>query len=313
MKKAIVTTVLNEESSIGEFLDSLTRQSAKPTEVIICDGGSSDRTQEIIKEFGKKFPVKLVVKQGNRSVGRNAAITKATADVIAVTDAGTTLGPNWFAEITKPFTDPHIAAVSGFFKAAPETFFELVSSTLMLSDHDQIDPDTWLPSSRSVAFRKSVWEKVGGYPEAFDHNEDTPFDKAVLRAGYKFHFAPGAVVYWRPRGDLGGFLRQYYRYSRGDGEGLIDPRAYFKKILIYLFFLALILLTWPTGGVLFVAALYIVYLSKRLVRVYRRVRDWRVWPLGLLLSATVDVSAMLGYLRGAVDRVTERKFGQAYG
>lgn len=314
MKKTLVTTVLNEEKSIHDFLNSLAKQSEFPDEVIIADGGSNDDTQQVIREFRSPFPIRLVTKTGNRSVGRNAAIEASKSEIIALTDAGTKLGRDWFKEITSPFSDSNVDAVSGLFKAEPKTFFENVSSTLMITDHDDINPDTWLPSSRSVAFRKSVWEKVGGYPEAFDHNEDTPFDKAILKAGYKFHFAPKAVVFWRPRRDLKGFLWQYFRYSRGDGEGFIDPGAYFKKVLIYLFFFYLFWLGLINPPLfLSIAIFYLFYLSKRLMRVYKKIRDWRVWPLGWLLASTVDLASIGGYLRGLLDRILERKYGKAYG
>ena len=49
VKATFITTVYNEETSVKEFLDSLFSQSKLPDEIIIVDGGSSDRTVAEIK------------------------------------------------------------------------------------------------------------------------------------------------------------------------------------------------------------------------------------------------------------------------
>src|SRR3990170_869953 len=91
IKASLVTTVYNEADSIEFFLNSIKLQSEKPPEVIIIDAGSNDKTQEIIKKFikgNKMLNIKLFVKSGNRSIGRNEGIKRAKSEIIAVTDAG---------------------------------------------------------------------------------------------------------------------------------------------------------------------------------------------------------------------------------
>ena len=47
----LITTVLNEEETIGDFLKSLSSQTKLPDEIIIVDGGSTDKTLSIISNF----------------------------------------------------------------------------------------------------------------------------------------------------------------------------------------------------------------------------------------------------------------------
>ena len=49
-----------------------------------------------------------------------------------------------------------------------------------------------LPSSRSIAFSKSQWDAVGGYPEWLRHGQDEAFSRALRSAGAVFRFVPGA-------------------------------------------------------------------------------------------------------------------------
>ena len=80
-----------------------------------------------------------------------------------------------------------------------------------------VKPEKFLPSSRSVAFRRAAWERVGGYPEWLDYCEDLIFDFKLRELG-PFAFAPQALAHFRPRKSLVAFFRQYYRYARGDGK-----------------------------------------------------------------------------------------------
>ncbi len=302
LKVSVVATVRNEEKMIGAFLDALLSQSRLPDEIIIADGGSTDRTVEIIQGYvGRDVPVRLLIAPGNRSVGRNAAVRAARYSVIACSDAGCVPDRNWLANMIRPFEEEAgIAVVSGFIEATPRTLFQACTKALMLSTREEINPATWLPSSRSVAFTKDAWEKAGGYPEYFSLNEDTPFDKQLLAVGYTFRFAPDAVVYWEPRSDLPGFARQYYAYSRGDGQGWLDAYAYVRRTIR----LGLGAVAWASCAIypsLLVPVLLLtaLYLTRRCFKVYRRLRSIRAFLLSWVLAITYDFVSVAGFWLGA--------------
>ncbi|OGY22865.1 MAG: hypothetical protein A2172_02905 [Candidatus Woykebacteria bacterium RBG_13_40_15] len=306
IKASIVTTVLNEEGTIEKFIQALLNQSVKPDEIVICDGGSTDSTVEKVKKLIKDGAlIKLITKPGNRSIGRNAAIKESRNSVIAVTDGGTVADRNWFNEIIKPFEDSSVMAVAGFFESKPETFFERIYSTMLTQSPEEIDPENWLPSARSIAFRREVWEKAGGYPEYTRYNEDTPFDIAVKKSSYKFVFAPKAVVYWRPRSNLIEFFKQYHNYAIGDGLDLISWQAYLKKFSIYIFGLGLFILSFwfKYLFVIFFLGLILFFL-KRDLRVAGKIPKIETIILAPILTVTYDLAEFSGYLKG----IYESKF-----
>jgi len=219
---SVICTVLNEGQSIQNLLDSLVAQTRLPDEVVFVDGGSTDDTVATLKQYVDiaRFPVRIIVEPGaNISRGRNIAIQVAAGPIIASTDAGVRLDNHWLEELVKPFqTDGPPSVVAGFFVPDPQSAFEVAMGATVLPALYNINPDTFLPSSRSIAFLKSSWQAIDGYPEWLDFCEDLIFDIRLRAEAGPFTFAPDAVVYFRPRSSLRAFFKQYYQYARGDGK-----------------------------------------------------------------------------------------------
>lgn len=312
---SLIATTLNEADSILDFLKSLENQ-RKLDEVIIADGGSDDGTVEIIKVFNlkAKTPIRLIKEKDiNIAEGRNLAISKAKGEIIATTDAGCVIDEKWLEEITSPFyKNKKIRAVSGFFKPFPKTILEKYIAAVTIPVLKYIQGDKFLPSSRSVAFKKSVWKKVGGYPEWLPICEDLVFDVKIRKKGIKFYFTPQAIVYWRPRRTIARFFKQYYYYARGDGHAklwayrhLIRYMAYFSLILgvlfSYYFHIGVILIIIPLG---------IIYLIKFYLRFIMHFPHENIFTyLGAILSLPFilfigDLAKMIGYPVGILQRLT---------
>ena len=322
MKISVISTVLNEDAAIERLLRSLAAQSRLPDEVVIVDGGSTDGTLDVLADRSLSERLALVVLErpgANISEGRNVAIGAASGDVIAATDSGVRLEPGWLEALVAPFeqfdvdSGPHV--VAGWFVADPHTLFEAAMGATVLPHKNEIAPDAFLPSSRSVAFRKEAWEAVAGYPEWLDYCEDLVFDLRLKELYGTFPFVPEAAVYFRPRGNLRAFFKQYYQYARGDGKADLWRRRHGVRYLTYLLAGPLLIalaclhsLWWwlvLLGGVA-------VYLA----RPYRR-----LWPMldgyGLLdrikaillvpiIRVAGDVAKMIGYPVGVAWRWQNR-------
>lgn len=193
MKVSFIATVYNEGASIGGLLESIFSQSKLPDEIIIVDGGSTDNTISEISTF--KFPascldarIRLIFKKGNRSVGRNEAIKNATNEIIVCSDAGCILDKNWVKNIVKPFKNPDVDVVAGYYEGKANTFFQKCLVPYVLVMPDKINVDDFLPASRSMAFKKSIWKKIGKFPEEFSNNEDYVFAKRLKKHNAKIIF-----------------------------------------------------------------------------------------------------------------------------
>ncbi len=341
MKTSVIVTVKNEGESIHRLLDSLAAQTQAPDEVVICDGGSTDGTLHALSAE-QRLPLKVIVRPGaNISQGRNAAIAEATGDVIASTDAGVVLVPEWLQELAAPFERGRAAqssgvepcpcpppgaggfgskpaqastssVVAGFFLPDARTPFEVAMGATVLPQLDEIRPDQFLPSSRSVAFRKEAWQAVGGYPEWLDYCEDLIFDLALRTRFGPFAFAPKAIAHFRPRGSLPAFFRQYYLYARGDGKADLFRRRHAIRYITYLIAAPAIWLAGlalsPWWWLLFLAGVagYTFRPYRHLARMWGRQSAANKLQAALLvpiIRVTGDIAKMAGYPVGVMWRV----------
>ncbi|MBK8432869.1 MAG: glycosyltransferase [Chloroflexi bacterium] len=306
MKVSVIATVKNEGEALRPLLDSLLDQTRPPDEVVICDGGSTDATLELLTEYSAWLPLKIIEAPGaNISRGRNLAIEAAAGPLIAATDAGVVLAPVWLQELIAPLErEGQTAVVSGWFEPDPYTDFEVVMAATVLPDLADIKPDSFLPSSRSVAFRKEAWAAVGGYPEWLDYSEDLVFDLALRERFGAFAFAPRARVYFRPRGSLRTFAKQYYLYARGDGKANLWWKRHVIRYATYLLALPFIgRLIWREKwvGWLLLAVGMGAYSGRPATRLWSQTTGWRpplrvrAFALILVIRLVGDVAKMLGY------------------
>ena len=317
MNICLVITVLNEAYHIHRLFDSVLLQTRLPDEIIVCDAGSKDNTVTILSKYSNKLPLRILVYDGaNISTGRNVAIEAAQSEIIAVTDAGVTLSPSWLENLTSSFTDEKIMHVAGFFNTDSDTTFEKAMGATVLPLIDDIRSKQFLPSSRSVAFRKSVWKQVGGYPNWLDYSEDVVFDQEIIKQYGSFHFIPTALVQFKPRGTLKQFFRQYYNYASGDGHAglfvLIHLIRYFTYLIAIPISIYAATTINPSIWLLGVIA-GLTYIRRPIVRAQRL---WYKSPLlekliiiSLIpiIRVTGDIAKIVGYPVGIWKRI---KFGK---
>lgn len=313
---SLCLTVLNEAATIATFLAALERQTLQPEVVIVADGGSSDDTLAILRAWRPPSGTRLVVIEApgaNISEGRNRAILEAETEWIAVSDAGTDLMPDWLERLSEEMK-PGVSVVSGFFEPQPGTVMASTIGAVITPLVSEVEPETFLPSSRSVAFRRQVWGDAGGYPEWLDYCEDLIFDLQAKRNGATFAFAPTAIVRWDARPTLAAFGRQYYRYARGDGKAGLFLRRHVVRYGAYAVGAVLISIAWRCRSGWATAALCAggaAYLTKFFRRVHRRRGTVVRNPIAAFLLTPVvvvvgDVAKMFGYPVGLAWRRQRR-------
>jgi glycosyltransferase involved in cell wall biosynthesis len=298
MKVSLVATVKDAGPHVGEFLASLRAQSRQPDEVVIVDGGSTDGTLEVLRSASD---LTLFEEPGsNIARGRNIAVGAASHEVIAVSDADCILAPDWLDRLLAPLAGGADVSM-GFYRPLVESFFEACAAAVSIPEPEELDEATFMPSARSVAFRREAFDAAGGYPEWLDVGEDMYLNLRWRDAGVRMELASDALVYRRPRPGLAEYWRQFAGYARADAEADMYPRRHAIRFAVY-GALALVLasgrrsLMWAAtiaGG---------AYAARPLRRAFRRIEEPRLRVAvvaavpGLMLVN--DLAKMAGYLYG---------------
>lgn len=314
---SLILTVKNEEASLPAFFESLDEQTVPPSEVVLVDGGSNDATLDIARGWKTSLPFIFVSEPGvGISKGRNIALQRATGTIIAVTDAGTRLRPDWIERLVEPFErDPKLQpdVVAGFFEAETSSVYELALAATTLPDVDEIQPECFLPSSRSIAFRRSLFDTGITYPEWLDYCEDLVFDLKLKRSGARFEFCPSARVWFRPRDTIRGHWLQYFRYARGDGKAGLFGRRHAARYTTYFGLLPWAIRRHDKFSAIVIIAGTMVYLRRPVIRLLRRrstltVEDFAKALLAIpVLRLAGDGAKIAGYPVGLWWRA--RRFG----
>jgi glycosyltransferase involved in cell wall biosynthesis len=227
---SVIMPVRNEAAFIGATLEQLLGQSYPPDrfEVLVADGGSTDATREVVAGFQARHPNLILVPNPKvwSSAGRNAAVRAARGQILLLVDGHCQIeGRHYLAEVAAAFARsgadcvgrPQPLDVSGANRLQRAVAVARSSrlghhpASHIYSDAEGFVP----PQSVAVAYRRSVFEKVGLFDEDFDACEDVEFNHRVARAGLRCFFTPRVRLPYVPRSSLRGVFRQMVRYGRG--------------------------------------------------------------------------------------------------
>jgi len=306
---SVIATVLNEADSIDRLVDSLMNQRLAPSEVVIVDGGSTDGTWERLERAKLKYPRLLAIRDdscrlerspGPISRGRNVAIAATSSDVIACVDAGCSYEPDWLENLTATIRNGEAQYALGGSCMSPEdsTVWDLAAAPF-LGVKLRADAKTKSCTARSMAFRKKLWQRVGGFPEDRFFGEDTMFDMKA-RAIAAPAFVDRAKAVYRPHLKFRVAVRQLASYALSDGISGIRPARFLRNLGRCLLDVAAILLLPRTVIPLcFVIALEL-YFAFHFELGPVRGRGLRAIAARLLYSVCVPWVVAWNQLKGAI-------------
>lgn len=170
---SVVIPTLNEEKYLPTTLESLSKQTFKDFEIIISDGGSTDKTIFIAKQFGSKI---TVIPDSNICLARDAGLRKATGEIIVGVDADTIYPPTHLQTIYEEFQkDKKVVVVTGKAKMINgpwwgifmwEIIYFIIKLVFNLSGFLLYAP------AYNLSYKKEALLKLGGYNTKLDWGGD---------------------------------------------------------------------------------------------------------------------------------------------
>lgn len=214
---SVIVPAYNSAATIELCIRSLQQQTwpAEQVEIIIVDDGSSDQTADLAEAMGV-----TVLRASHRgpAAARNLGVQHARGTIILFTDADCEADQHWIEEMSRPIREnSDVAGVKGIYRtrqtslAARFAQIEFEDRYRKLAKSQYID----FVDSHAAAFRREVFEEVGGFDLKFPvaNNEDVELSYKIAQAGHKMVFTDQAIVYHRHPGTVRKYLAT--KLSRG--------------------------------------------------------------------------------------------------
>jgi GT2 family glycosyltransferase len=217
---SVIVTVRNGAEEIGGCLSSLLRTEYPPRsrEILVLDHGSTDLTAEVMRGY----PVQYLVEAGpGVCQARNRGIELSRGEILAFTDPDCVVSAGWLRELVRPFEDPAVGGVAGAILPYPGTT-PAERFAARRRSHTQERPLSHprrpFAMSPNVAFRREVFQRIGGFDTLFPGGgwEDADLCWRFSReTTYRLEYAPRAAVFHRYRTTARAFFVQHMRYGYG--------------------------------------------------------------------------------------------------
>lgn len=229
-----VIPALNEERHIEACIRSLMQGSPllRLVPLTVADGGSSDRTVDIVTDLMREFPNLRLVHNPKKL--QAAAINLAAAEHAGAQtrwlvrcDAHSIYPENFILKVADALQRTGAASVVIPMDAEGQTCFEKgnawVVDTLLGSGgsaHRGGRRSHYVDHGHHAGFDMEWFRKIGGYDESFSHNEDAEYDVRLGKAGGKVWLDADIRIRYVPRGSVRKLARQYFSYGKGRARNL---------------------------------------------------------------------------------------------
>jgi GT2 family glycosyltransferase len=219
-------------------------QRPQPYEVVVVVDNNPDLHEWVSKQFPDVVPVDHCGPRG-ASATRNSGARAACGSVLAFLDDDAVARPDWLRNLTAPLATGQAEYALGgtMVDPADHSVWDLASAPFFSIKLSPTAP-TKSCTARSMAFTKSLWERIGGFPEQVLVGEDTLFDAAARRLTAPA-FAANAKALYHPRNSWGSATHQMARYAISDGQARVRwARLVRNSARCLAQVLALVLLRW---------------------------------------------------------------------
>ena len=237
---AVIIPTLNEEKFIARCLDSVIAQSYPFAEmdVMVIDGGSKDRTREIVEEYRMNYKnIRFIHNPGRiQSIAFNIGVKNSDAPYIIRLDAHATYNKVYIERCVKIFSDSVevlgcdselVGNVGGVCSIRPQHSGLIAESSAILNQSKfgiggaafRVGaPAGFVDTVPFGCFPRTVLNKIGGMREDLPRGEDNEFNSRIRKAGYKIYLDPEIVCTYFSRDTLKANMKQMYANGESIGH-----------------------------------------------------------------------------------------------
>lgn len=317
---SIVMPALNEERYIADAIASiLPRSDELDYELLVMDGGSRDRTAEIVQEIAADNPrIRLLCNERriqSAAINIAAGICDPRAAIFVRADCHARYPAAFASRCADTLRRMQASSVVVPMHAVGRGPMQRAIAVLQNSRlgnggsrHRLSGRSGYVEHGHHAAFDRKTFLSLGGYDETAPFNEDAEFDIRLLRAGGRIYLDADLMIDYYPRSTLPTLARQYFRHGWGRANTILKhgkiPKL--RQVLPLLLLLAMVggLTFWPFAG--FTALLPAAFYASSCL-VWAIVLAAQSRDAAVLLAAPAAMSMHLSWAVGFLVRAAEHR------
>ncbi len=322
---SIVMPALNEQRYIADAIASVLPRSADlDYELLVLDGGSSDRTPAIVHEIAAQNPrVKLLHNERRtQSAAMNIAASACDprAALLVRADCHATYPADFVARCVDTLCRVESASVVVPMRAVGSSPVQKAIAAAQNSrlgnggsKHRLAGHSGFVDHGHHAAIVRSVFLKLGGYDETAPYNEDAEFDARLVASGGRIYLDGSLTIDYYPRASIRALSRQYFRHGWGRANTLLKhgkaPKL--RQAAPVLMLLAAFggLSFWPLLGRASLTP-FVLYVGACVA--WAAVLACQEGAASVLLAAPAAIVMHMSWAGGFLVRVGERQFPRLF-
>ncbi len=205
---AVVIVNYDGEALLPDCLAALAAQTRPPTEIVVADNGSRDRSLALLRAEHPDVGILELHRNLGFAGGANRGVAATSAPWVCVLNSDATPAPDWLEVLLAAPRDERtwalgsvlVSAATGRIESAgdqysPDGFAYKLLRDRPLEDLPSDPYPVFAAPGAAPVFRRDVFERLGGYEERFFlYYEDVDLAFRAVLAGYHALLVPGARV-----------------------------------------------------------------------------------------------------------------------
>lgn len=236
VKISVITAVYNNRDTVGAALDSVLGQTHEDVELVVIDGGSTDGTLDVLRDYADRIAV--LVSEPDRGIydALNKGILRAGGEVVGFLHSDDLYADaEALRRVARAFVEDEVAAVYGDLLYVRKEAPDRVVRTWRAG---QFVPGRlargWMPPHPTFYARREVYAELGGFDTSYRIAADYDCMLRILRReGVRVGYIPHVLVKMRVGGasnrSIGNILRKSaedYRALKANGVGGLPALAW---------------------------------------------------------------------------------------
>ncbi|HEX5044850.1 MAG TPA: glycosyltransferase family 2 protein [Candidatus Polarisedimenticolaceae bacterium] len=321
---SIVVPLLDEEATIERLARSLLDQTYPHDryEILMADGGSRDRTLEVLRREDREGRVRVLENPGRTApAALNVLLSAAQGEIVTRVDGHSFVAADYLERIVEVMEATGESVVGGPVQMEADTPFRRALVTALYAPvgvgsvpYRTLRARAHVESLQTGSFRREVLDRVGPFDESLAVVEDLDMNTRIRKAGYRLLLDPSIRFWYVPRGSLSSLWRQIFTVGRVKAWILQKHPDIFKlkyvlpSLLVLAMAVACALALFAPGRARALALAFLaLYAGAIFGFALSRLPGLGAGCLRLLaILPTLHVGYGLGFLRGVLDLPSRR-------